>query len=53
MPPSDRADYDRVLSTLRTRLREAAFAAAWGEGQAWSLEQAAGAAGAVSTGTAS
>lgn len=38
--PLDRADHERVLSALRTRLPEDVFAAAWAEGRAMTLEQA-------------
>jgi len=37
----ERREYDRALSSLRAQLGEAAFAAAWREGQALTLEQAA------------
>jgi hypothetical protein len=33
--------YDRALSSLRDQLGETAFAAAWREGQAMSLQEAA------------
>ncbi len=36
----DRADYDRNVATVRTQLGESAFAAAWAEGRAMTLEQA-------------
>ena len=38
--PMDRAAYERHLSAARTRLDEAAFAAAWSEGRAMDLEEA-------------
>ena len=36
----EQADQERVLSEVRAQLGEAAFAAAWEEGQAMTLEQA-------------
>ena len=38
--PSDRMDYDQHVAALRAQLGETAFAAAWTEGQAMTLEQA-------------
>jgi hypothetical protein len=38
--PADRVEYERNLATLRAALSEAAFAAAWAEGQAMTLERA-------------
>jgi hypothetical protein len=38
--PRSRRDRDRNLAAARARLDEAAFAAAWAEGQAMSLEEA-------------
>lgn len=38
--PSDCADHERVLSTVRTALGDDVFAAAWAEGRAMTLEQA-------------
>ena len=40
MPPSEHALYDKSMAALRDALDEEAFAAAWGEGRAMSLEQA-------------
>jgi predicted ATPase/transcriptional regulator with XRE-family HTH domain len=40
VPPNERADYDRTVTAVRTALGAAAFAAAWAEGQALTLEQA-------------
>ena len=40
--PTDRPDYDHAVAVARTALSEAAFAAAWGEGRALSVEQAIG-----------
>jgi tetratricopeptide repeat protein len=39
-PVADDTDYERTVSEGRTALGEAAFAAAWAEGRAMSLEQA-------------
>ena len=36
---ADQPDYERQLSLLRAQLDEAAFSAAWAEGQAMTLEQ--------------
>jgi hypothetical protein len=38
--PADRAEYDRNVAAARAHLPATAFAAAWAEGQAMSLEQA-------------
>ena len=38
--PTGQADYDRWLASTKNRLGEAAFAAAWAEGRAMTLEQA-------------
>lgn len=38
--PSDRTPHDRAVAALRAALDETAFAAAWAEGQAMTLEQA-------------
>ena len=40
LPPADRVDYDRQLAALRMELDETAFAAAWAQGRAMTLEQA-------------
>ena len=40
MWPADRFEYQRNLAAIRAVLGEAAFAAAWAEGQALTLEQA-------------
>jgi len=40
MPPVCRADYERVLATVRTQLGEQAFAVAWTQGRTMTLEQA-------------
>jgi predicted ATPase/class 3 adenylate cyclase/DNA-binding CsgD family transcriptional regulator len=40
LDPSDRAAYDRNVTTVRAQLGEAAFAAAWAEGRALTLDQA-------------
>jgi predicted ATPase/DNA-binding SARP family transcriptional activator/DNA-binding CsgD family transcriptional regulator len=40
LPPVDRPDYDRSVAAARSRLDEAAFAAAWAEGRAMPLETA-------------
>ncbi len=39
-PPVEKADVDRDLDAIRLQLDEAAFAAAWAEGQAMTMEQA-------------
>jgi hypothetical protein len=39
---ADRGDYDRNVATTRVGLDEPAFAAAWAEGRAMTLEQAVG-----------
>src|SRR5262249_54302749 len=38
LPPADRAEHDRSVATARTALGEEAFAAAWAEGRALTLE---------------
>ena len=38
--PELRADYDRYVAVARAQLNESAFAAAWAEGRAMSLDQA-------------
>ncbi len=40
LPLSERAGYERTVSDTRAALGEEAFAAAWGEGRAMTLEQA-------------
>ncbi|MBI3660878.1 tetratricopeptide repeat protein [Candidatus Acetothermia bacterium] len=40
LPPSDRTDYERHLATVRASLSEGAFANAWAQGRAMTLEQA-------------
>ena len=40
LPTSGRADYDRIVSLVRASLKKKAFAAAWEEGQAMSIEEA-------------
>jgi len=40
LPPEQRADHERAASSLRAALGEEAFAAAWAEGRALSLEEA-------------
>lgn len=40
LPPVDRADYERNVALARAGLSEKAFAAAWAEGRAMTLEQA-------------
>lgn len=40
MPPTDRADFDKVMTTARAALGEAAFASALAEARMMSLEQA-------------
>ena len=40
MGPDDRANYDRGVTAARSELGEEAFAAAWAEGQAMSMEEA-------------
>jgi len=39
MSPDDRADHERTVDNLRSRLGEKAFTAAWAEGQKMTLEQ--------------
>ena len=41
MPPVERAGYDLSVAEVCTALGEAAFAAAWAEGRAMAMEQAA------------
>jgi len=40
MAPADRKEYDHILAAVRAQLDEAAFNAAWAEGQTITLEQA-------------
>src|SRR5262249_31901918 len=40
LPPNEREDYDRQVSSARLALGEEAFAAAWAEGRTMTLEQA-------------
>ncbi len=40
MHPADRADYDRIVATVRAQLGEEAFAAAWEAGRAMTLDDA-------------
>ncbi len=40
LPFAHRSDYDRPVATIRAGLKEEAFAAAWAEGRAMTLEQA-------------
>ncbi len=40
MTPFERAEYDAEVSDLRANMREAAFASAWAEGRALTMEQA-------------
>jgi predicted ATPase/class 3 adenylate cyclase/DNA-binding CsgD family transcriptional regulator len=40
VPPAQRAEYDRHMSTLRAHLDETALGAAWAAGRAMTLEQA-------------
>jgi predicted ATPase/DNA-binding CsgD family transcriptional regulator len=39
MSPNERDDYERTIGSVRSRLREQAFAAAWAEGRIMSIEQ--------------
>lgn len=39
-PPAERSDYERRLNGLRTQLGEVAFAAAWNQGRAMTVEEA-------------
>ncbi len=39
LPPYQRADYNRNIAAVRAQLDEAAFAAAWAEGRAMTMEQ--------------
>jgi len=47
IPPAYRADYERSVTTARSQLGEQAFAAAWAEGRALTLEQVLNARGPV------
>jgi predicted ATPase/DNA-binding CsgD family transcriptional regulator len=40
LQPSDKPEYDRIIAELRAQLDEAAFHAAWAQGQAMTLEHA-------------
>jgi predicted ATPase/DNA-binding SARP family transcriptional activator/Tfp pilus assembly protein PilF len=40
LPPGERAQYDQCVTTARADMGEAAFATAWAEGEAMTLEQA-------------
>jgi hypothetical protein len=40
IPPADRPEHERQVAVLRAELGDAAFAAAWAEGQAMTLEAA-------------
>jgi len=40
LEPIHRVEYDRTVAAIQTQLNEAAFAAAWAEGRAMTLEQA-------------
>lgn len=40
VPPYRRADYERILTTVRAQSDEATFAKAWSEGRAMTMEQA-------------
>ncbi len=40
VPPVDRAEYERNVAAVRAQMDEKAFAAAWAEGRAMTLEQA-------------
>ncbi len=40
MWPADRLEYERSVAAVRSTLSEEAFAAAWAEGRAMTLEQA-------------
>ncbi|HEV8338454.1 MAG TPA: tetratricopeptide repeat protein [bacterium] len=42
LPPSDRPEYERVLGAVRSAFDPKAFAEAWSEGRAFSLEEAIG-----------
>jgi len=42
LPPAERSDHDRLLEAVRTPLGPEAFAAAWDQGRAMSLEDAVG-----------
>ena len=41
IPPTERYDYDRNVASIRAELGEDGFAAAWAEGRAMSMEEAA------------
>ena len=40
LPPSERADYDRLVGTTRAQLDEAAFEMAWTQGRIMTVERA-------------
>jgi hypothetical protein len=40
LPPADRTEHDRSVAAVRSALGEEAFAAAWAEGRALTLEAA-------------
>ncbi|MBI3659491.1 tetratricopeptide repeat protein, partial [Candidatus Acetothermia bacterium] len=40
LPPTNRAAFDRTVATIREKLEEKVFAAAWTQGQSLTLEQA-------------
>ena len=40
MTPNEKTEYDRQVGNLRAGMDENAFAAAWAEGHAMSMEQA-------------
>jgi hypothetical protein len=40
MMPTERPEYDREVNDLRANMDEAAFAKAWAEGRALTMEQA-------------
>ena len=40
LPPDEQETYDRTVISARTQLDDEAFAAAWAEGRAMTLEQA-------------
>jgi hypothetical protein len=39
LPPAERPDYERTVAAARAQLDEAAFATAWAQGRAMSLDQ--------------
>jgi trimethylamine:corrinoid methyltransferase-like protein len=39
LPPIEQAGYEQAITTVRARLGEQAFAAAWDEGRTMSVEQ--------------